>query len=132
MNHTFKNKINKGMTVPELVMATLMLTAFTSVFIVVARFTANFLQPDNVDGEKNFEYAKDISIKDLADLVAKKCKYDGKIIWDHSKPDGTPQKLLDVSKLRELGWEHKIKLDLGIEKTIKSYKKELNENTIRI
>ena len=64
MNHTSKNKSNKGMTVPELVMATLMLTAFTSVFIVVARFTANFLQPVNVEGEKNFEYAKDISIKD--------------------------------------------------------------------
>ena len=47
------------MTIPELVMATFMLTAFTGVFIVVARFTANFLQPINVDGERNFELAKD-------------------------------------------------------------------------
>ena len=80
----------------------------------------------------NVGSGKDISIKDLAYIVAKKCGYDGKIIWDHSKPDGTPQKLLDVSKLRELGWEYKIELDLGVEKTIKSYKKELNENSIRI
>ena len=80
----------------------------------------------------NVGSGKDISIKELAYIVAKKCEYDGKIIWDHSKPDGTPQKLLDVSKLRELGWEYEIKLDLGVEKTIKSYKKELNENKIQI
>ena len=47
------------MTIPELVMAILMLTAFTGVFVLVARFTANFLQPINVDGERNFELAKD-------------------------------------------------------------------------
>ena len=59
-----KIKNNEGMTIVELVMATLMLTAFTGVFIVVTRFTANFLQPINVDGERNFELAKDISIKE--------------------------------------------------------------------
>ena len=80
----------------------------------------------------NVGSGKDISIKDLAYIVAKKCDYNGQIIWDHSKPDGTPQKLLDVSKLKELGWQFNIGLELGIEKTIKSYKEELNENTIRI
>ncbi len=80
----------------------------------------------------NVGSGKEISIKDLAYLVAKKCEYNGQIIWDHSKPDGTPQKLLDVSKLKALGWEYNIGLDIGVEKTIKSYKKELNENTIRI
>ncbi len=66
-----KIKKDKGMTIPELVMATLMLTAFTGVFIVVARFTANFLQPINVDGERNFELAKDNSIKEneMADIL---------------------------------------------------------------
>ena len=59
-----KIKNNKGMTITELIMATLMLTAFTGVFIVVARYTANFLQPINVDGERNFELANDISIKE--------------------------------------------------------------------
>jgi len=64
MKQTKKIKKDLGMTIPELVMATLMLTAFTSVFIVVARFTANFLQPINVEGERNFELAKDISIQE--------------------------------------------------------------------
>ena len=64
MRHLRKIKNNEGMTIPELVMATLMLTAFTGVFIVVARFTANFLQPINVDGAKNFELANDILIKE--------------------------------------------------------------------
>jgi len=59
-----KIKKGEGMTIPELIMATLMLTAFTGVFIVVARFTANFLQPINLDGERNFELAKDNSIKE--------------------------------------------------------------------
>ena len=62
----FSNSIknNKGMTVPELVMAMLMLTAFTGVFVVVTKFTSNFMQPINLDGERNFEYAKDISLKE--------------------------------------------------------------------
>ena len=54
-----KIKKDEGMTIPELVMATLMLTAFTGVFVLVSRFTANFLQPINLDGERNFELAKD-------------------------------------------------------------------------
>ena len=59
MKYLKKIKNNKGMTIPELVMAILMLTAFTGVFVVVTRFTTKFLQPINVEGEKNFEYAKD-------------------------------------------------------------------------
>ena len=62
MKSAKKIKNDKGMTIPELVMATLMLTAFTGVFVVVARYTANFLQPINIDGERNFELAKDNSI----------------------------------------------------------------------
>ena len=66
-----KIKNNEGMTLPELIMATLMLTAFTGVFVVVAKFTANFLQPINIDGENNFELAKDISIKEneMSDIL---------------------------------------------------------------
>jgi len=54
---------NKGMTLPELIMAVLMLTAFTGVFIIVAKFTSNFIRPINVDGQRNFEFAEDSSIK---------------------------------------------------------------------
>jgi len=64
MKNIRKIKKEAGMTIPELVMATLMLTAFTGVFVLVARYTANFLQPINVDGERNFELAKFNSIKE--------------------------------------------------------------------
>ena len=70
MKLTEKIKNNEGMSITELVMASLMLTAFTSVFIVVSRFTAKFLQPINIDGARNYELAKDISIKEneMADI----------------------------------------------------------------
>ena len=64
MKYLKKIKKNQGMTIPELVMATLMLTAFTGVFIVVTKFTANFLRPINLDGSRNFELAKDPSISE--------------------------------------------------------------------
>ncbi len=80
----------------------------------------------------NVGSGKEIAIKDLANLVAEKCGYNGQIVWDNSKPDGSPQKLLDVSRLGNLGWKYKVNLDVGIEKTIESYKKELRENKIRI
>ena len=58
----FPNKFdrNKGMTIPELVMATLMLTAFMGVFVVVSKFTANFIRPINLDGNLDFELAQEI------------------------------------------------------------------------
>ena len=58
----FPNKFdrNKGMTIPELVMATLMLTAFMGVFVVVSKFTANFMRPINLDGNLDFELAQEI------------------------------------------------------------------------
>jgi GDP-L-fucose synthase len=56
----------------------------------------------------------DISIKDLALLVKKIVGYSGELKFDSSKPDGTPRKLMDVSKLHNLGWKHKINLEEGI------------------
>jgi GDP-L-fucose synthase len=55
-----------------------------------------------------------VSIAELASTVAKVVGYDGPIEWDTSKPDGTPRKLLDVTKLTELGWTASIPLDEGI------------------
>ena len=66
----------------------------------------------------------DISIKELANKIAKYTEFQGEINWDLSKPDGTPKKQLDVSKIRELGWEPKISLDEGIRKTVKLYQEE--------
>ena len=62
----------------------------------------------------------DISIKDLAHKIAKITNYEGEIIWDSSKPDGTKRKLLDISRISKLGWKATIDLEQGIEKTIKN------------
>ena len=74
----------------------------------------------------------EISIKDLAQKIALKCGYTGKIIWDESKPDGTPRKKLDISKLSSLGWEAKTNLDDGISKTLESFVKEKNSEKLRL
>ena len=57
---------------------------------------------------------KEVSIKELTSLVAKVVGYEGEIKWDTSKPNGTPRKLLDVSKSRALGWRYKTELEDGI------------------
>ena len=57
---------------------------------------------------------KELSIKELTELVAKVIGYTGKIEWDPSKPNGTPRKLLDVSKAANLGWTYKTELEDGI------------------
>ena len=72
----------------------------------------------------NVGTGKDISIKELAMKIAKKVGFQGEIIWDKSKPDGTPKKQLDISRIKSLGWAPKIELDKGIEKTISIYKEE--------
>ena len=66
----------------------------------------------------------EISIKDLAKLISNSVGYKGKIIWDGSKPDGTPRKKLETSRLYNLGWLPKIDLKRGIKATIEDYKKE--------
>ncbi len=73
----------------------------------------------------NVGTGKDISIKDLAHLMARIIGYTGDFTWDTTKPNGTPRKLLDVSKLNNLGWSAKTSLREGIEKTYKWYKKYL-------
>ena len=59
----------------------------------------------------------DLTIKELAETIQNVVGHSGEIIWDSSKPDGTPRKLMDVSKMHSLGWEHKINLEDGIRKT---------------
>ena len=79
----------------------------------------------NGDIPLNIGTGKDITIKDLAERIAKAYNFKGRIIWDTSKPNGTPKKLLDVSKIKKLGWESKISLNDGIAMTIKIYKSEI-------
>ena len=72
----------------------------------------------------NVGTGSDISIRDLASKIANFTNFNGDIIWDLSKPDGTPKKLLDVRNINKLGWNAKIDLDSGIKKTIESLKIE--------
>ena len=72
----------------------------------------------------NIGTGSDISINDLALKIADLTNFKGEILWDPSKPDGTPKKLLDVSRIKELGWQSKINLEYGIKKTIDSLDKE--------
>ena len=65
----------------------------------------------------NVGTGEDLTIKDLAEAIQKITGHTGEIIWDSSKPDGTPRKLMDVSKMHELGWKHQIELHEGIQKT---------------
>ena len=67
----------------------------------------------------------DISIKDLAILISQIIEFKGEIKWDLSKPDGTPKKLLNVSKINKLGWKSKINFKDGLKETIDSYIKNL-------
>ena len=69
----------------------------------------------------NIGTGSDVSIYELAFLIARIIGYDGKIIFDTSKPDGMPQKLLDVKKLHDLGWTHKIDLEEGIKLAYKDF-----------
>jgi GDP-L-fucose synthase len=65
----------------------------------------------------NVGCGEDISICELAELVCDIVGFDGELVWDETKPDGTPRKLLDVTKLRDLGWEPSIPLADGIART---------------
>ena len=72
----------------------------------------NYDSPDII----NVETGKDITIYELAELIRDVISYKGEITYDTSKPDGTPRKLLDVSRLKSLGWKPKTGLKKGIEK----------------
>ena len=73
----------------------------------------------------------DVSIKNLALEVKKVVGYEGKLIFDTTKPDGTPRKLLNVKKVHALGWKHTIDLPLGIKKTYKAFLEELTTGKLR-
>lgn len=73
----------------------------------------NYNEPEII----NVGTGEDIAIKDLAGIIKNVVGYRGEINWDTSKPDGTPRKLLDVTRIHKLGWRHQIELREGIQKT---------------
>lgn len=81
-----------------------------------------FLMKRYNDGDiVNIGTGADLSIKVLAEKIRKIVGYNGNIVWDASKPDGTPRKLLNVKKLHKLGWKHTVDLDKGIRSTYAWY-----------
>ena len=70
----------------------------------------------------NIGSGSDLMIKELAEIVKSEVGYTGEVFWDRSKPDGTPQKLLDISRIEHLGWRPKISLQDGIRKTYRWYR----------
>ena len=80
----------------------------------------------------NIGTGSDLTIKELAGKVAASAGFTGEIEWDTSKPDGTPQKVLDVSKIKAMGWEPTITLETGIAATIAWYKEASARGEVRI
>jgi GDP-L-fucose synthase len=80
------------------------------------------LQNYNEQGLVNIGCGIDVSIKELAELVVAEVGYEGKLLFDTTKPDGTPRKLMDTSKINNLGWKYSISLSEGIRKTINEIK----------
>ena len=74
----------------------------------------------------NMGSGKEVSIKELAEAIKEVVGFEGEIKWDSTKPDGTPRKLMDSSKLAELGWKAKISLKDGLTSTYKWYVENYN------
>ena len=87
----------------------------------LARAIYRLLIVDNPPDWINIGIGTDITILELAELVKSAVGYTGKIVQDTTKPDGSPRKLLDVSKIRALGWEAKIELKEGIRRTYQDF-----------
>ena len=84
------------------------------------------LQNYNEQGLVNIGCGKDLSIKELAELIVEEVGYQGQLLFDTNKPDGTPRKLLDVNKINNMGWKAKISINTGITKTIKEFNEKFN------
>ena len=74
----------------------------------------------------------DLSIRELADAVARATCFTGTIHWDTAKPDGTPKKLLDVSRIADLGWRARIPLSVGLESTVALFREQLKQQLVRL
>ncbi len=92
----------------------------------------HLLQIENPPDWVNVGLGTDITIYELAIMIKEIVGYNGQIICDKSKPDGTPQKLMDISKIRATGWKPKIELTEGLKLTYNSFLNELDKQTVRL
>ena len=82
------------------------------------------LQNYNEKGLINIGCSNDVSIKELSELIVAEVGYEGQLVFDTTKPDGTPRKLMDTSKINKLGWSPSINLKEGILKTVSEFIKK--------
>lgn len=84
---------------------------------------------EHYDGEQhvNIGTGKEITIKELAELVQRAVGYEGRIVWNSEMPDGTPRKLTDVTKLHEMGFMHKVELEEGVKMAYDWFKENVSE-----
>jgi len=90
--------------------------ADASVFLLL-----NYDAPDTTPSHVNAGCGEDVAISELAAMVKQITAFEGSIVWDSTKPDGTPRKLLDVSKLKGMGWLPSVSLENGIKAVVKNY-----------
>jgi GDP-L-fucose synthase len=88
----------------------------------LATATLHLLEKYDGPQQVNVGTGFDLSIKEIAELIAKTVGYEGETKWDTSKPDGTPKKLLDISKIRSFGWAPQINLDQGVALAVKDFR----------
>ena len=92
---------------------------------------AFLLQLENPPDLVNVGCGSDVTIRELVEMVAEVVGYKGQIVWDKSKPDGTPRKLLDTTRLNQLGWKPQISLKDGLAQTYASFLEEMKSNRLR-
>ncbi|NCW94745.1 MAG: GDP-L-fucose synthase, partial [Actinobacteria bacterium] len=87
------------------------------------------LEKYDQDEHLNVGTGEDMSILELAELIAKESGFAGEIVWDSSKPDGTPRKVLDISRIKALGWSPSVGIAEGVRETITWYRE--NQSRVR-
>jgi GDP-L-fucose synthase len=78
----------------------------------------------------NVGTGEDLTIRELAEMIARVAGFQGRLVFDDSKPDGTPRKILDVSRIHALGWKARIPLEEGIAATYKWYLRSRHQQTV--
>jgi GDP-L-fucose synthase len=97
----------------------------------LARACVHLLEHYDEPEPINIGVGEDLPIRELAELVAEIVGYRGELVFDTTKPDGTPRKLLDVSKIHGLGWKAQISLRDGLTHTVRWYREQLAEGAVR-
>jgi len=97
----------------------------------LARACVFLMENYEEDEPINVGVGHDISIKELAELIKEVVGYEGDLVWDTSKPDGTPRKLLNVDNIHDLGWQAQTDLREGVRITYDWFRDQLAENNVR-